>query len=229
LLQEGGASNEVIDDTDGNGNGGGVLSDWIIDELEKMCYYTADFEDIDDVINNEDFRLICCAAEEADDLYQDEHYQSSELTCQRIPDGFVSHDDADEAAVVQHQSTDDNGVDFLRDLPEAALQELFDYYYNGGCYSTITSINAIATEREVAMTEPVQDTTTTTMQPVVFLDNTTVDHKSISLHPASDKSTAMKPSTTGTVIFASLQKKVALQDDPTYHATYKILTLSRSE
>jgi hypothetical protein len=32
--------------------------------LEKLCYYTADFEDIDDVINNEDFNLICCAAEE---------------------------------------------------------------------------------------------------------------------------------------------------------------------
>jgi len=31
MLQEGGASNEVIDDADGNGNGDGVLSDWVID------------------------------------------------------------------------------------------------------------------------------------------------------------------------------------------------------
>ena len=100
-LQEGRASNEVIDDADGNGNGTEVLSDRIIDELEKMCYYTADFvEDIDDVINNEDFRLICCAAEEVDDLHQDEHYQSLELTCQTILDGSGLHDDVDEAAVV---------------------------------------------------------------------------------------------------------------------------------
>ena len=186
-LQEGGASNEVIDDADGYGNGDGVLSDWVIDELEKMCYYTADFvEDIDDVINNEDFRLICCAAEEVDDLHQDEHNQSSELTCQRIPDGFVSHDDVDKAAVVQHQSTEDNGFDFLRNLPEVALQELFDFYYsNGDSNSTTTAsttINAVATEREVAMTEYIQNT----MQPVVFLDNTTVDHKSISLHHTTD-------------------------------------------
>jgi hypothetical protein len=100
-LQEGRASNEVIDDVDGNGNGTEVLSDRIIDELEKMCYYTADFvEDIDDVINNEDFRLIYCAAEEVDDLHQDEHYQSLELTCQTILDGSGLHDDVDEAAVV---------------------------------------------------------------------------------------------------------------------------------
>jgi hypothetical protein len=227
-LQEGEASNEVIDNADGNGNGDGVLSNWIIDELEKMCYNTADFEDIDDVINNEDIRLICCAAEEADDLHQDEHYQSSELSCKRIFEGSGLHDDVDEATVVQHQSTYDNGFDFLRDLPEAALLELFDYYNNGDSYSTTTSINAIATEREVAMTEPVQDTTTT-MQSVVFLDNTTVDHKLISLHHTSDKSTAVKSSTTGTVIVASLPKMTALQDNPTYHATYKILTLSRSE
>jgi hypothetical protein len=186
-LQEGGASNEVIDDVDGYGNGDGVLSDWIIDELEKMCYYTADFvEDIDEVINNEDFRLICCAAEEVDDLHQDEHNQSSELTCQRIPDGFVSHDDVDEAAVVQHQSTEDNGFDFLRNLPEVALQELFDFYYsNGDSNSTTTAsitTNAVATEREVAMTECIHDT----IQSVVFLDNTTVDHKSISLHHTTD-------------------------------------------
>ena len=38
-LQEGGASNEVIDDVDGNGNGTEVLSDWIIDELELFDYY----------------------------------------------------------------------------------------------------------------------------------------------------------------------------------------------
>jgi len=151
-----------------------------------MCYYTADFEDIDDVINNEDIRLICCAAEEVDDLYQDEHNRSSELSCQRIPDGFVSHDDADEAAVVQHQSTEDNGFDFLRNLPEVALQELFDFYYsNGDSNSTTTAsttTNAVATEREVAMTEYIQNT----MEPVVFLDNTTVDHKSISLHHTSE-------------------------------------------
>jgi len=228
-LQKGGASNEVIDDADGNGYGDGVLSDWVIEEVKKMCYYTADFvEDIDDVINNEDIHLICCAAEEVDDLHHDEHNRSSELSCQRILDGSGLHDDVDEATVVQHQSTYDNGFDFLRDLPEAALQELFDYYYNGDSYSTTTSINAIATEREVAMTEPVQDTTTT-MQSVVFLDNTTVDHKSISVHHTSDKSSAVKSSTTGTVIVASLPKMTALQDNPTYQATYKILTLSRSE
>ena len=96
-LQEGGASNEVIDDADGNCNGTEVLSEWIIDELEKLCYYTADFvEDIDEVINNEDFRLICC------DLHQNEHDQSSELTCQRIFDSSGSHDDVDEAAVVHY-------------------------------------------------------------------------------------------------------------------------------
>jgi len=153
-----GGSNEVIDDADGNGNGGGVLSDWIIDELEKMCYYTADFKDIDEVINNEDFRLICCAAEEVDDLHQDEHDRSSELTCQRILDSSGSHDDVDEAAVVQHQSTEDNGVDFLRDLPDA-----YDYYSNSTATTvtktttstTSTTSNAIATERVVAITEPV--------------------------------------------------------------------------
>ena len=33
-----------------------------------------------------------------------------------------------------------NVVDFLRELPEVALQELFDYYYcNGDSYSTTTS------------------------------------------------------------------------------------------
>ena len=107
-LQEGGASNELIDDVDMNGNGSGKLSDWIIDELEKMCYYTADFvEDIDDVVNNEDFRLICCAAKEADDLNQDEHYQSLVLTCQRILDSSGLHDDVDEAAVVQHRNLPD--------------------------------------------------------------------------------------------------------------------------
>ncbi len=125
-LQEGGASNEVIDDVDGNGNGSGVLSDRIIEVLEKQCYYAADFadfEDIHEVINNEDFRLICCATEEVDDLHQDEHYQSSELTCKRILDSSGSHDDVDEAAAVQHQSIEDNGVDFLKDLPDA-----YDYY-----------------------------------------------------------------------------------------------------
>jgi hypothetical protein len=119
MLQEGGASYEVIDGVDENGNGNGVLSEWIIDELEKLCYYTADFEDIDGVINNEDFSLICCAAEEVDDLH--EHNRSSELTYQRIVDSSVSHDNTDEAAVVQHQSTEDNGINFLRDLPEVAL------------------------------------------------------------------------------------------------------------
>jgi len=45
-----------------------------------------------------------------------------------------------EAAVMQHQSTEGNVVDFLRELPEVALQELFDYYYcNGDSYSTTTS------------------------------------------------------------------------------------------
>jgi hypothetical protein len=231
-LQEGGASNEVIDDVDRNGNGDGVLSNWIIEELKKICYYTADFEDIDDVINNEDIRLICCAAEEVDDLHHDEHNRTSELICQNILDSSGSHDDVDEAAVVQHQSTYDNGFNFLRNLPEVVLQELFDYYSNGNSNSTTTptstTANSIATEREIAMTEPVQDTTTT-MQSVVFLDNTTVDHNLISLHHTSDKSTAVKSSTTGTVIVASLPKMTALQDNPTYHATYKILTLSRSE
>jgi len=192
-----------------------------------MCYYTADFEDIDDVINNEDIRLICCAAEEVDDLHQDEHNRSSELICQRIFDGSGLHDDVDEATVVQHQSTYDNGFDFLRDLPEAALLELFDYYSNGDSYSTTTSINAIATEREVAMTEPVQDTATT-MQSVVFLDSTTVDHNLISLHHTSDKSTAVKSSTTATVSCASLPKMIALPDDPTYHAPYNVLIQSYS-
>ena len=120
-LQEGGASNEVIDDVDGNGNGTEVLSDWIIDELEKLCYYT-------------------------------------ELTYEDILDSSGSHDDAYEAAAVQHQSTEGNGVDFLRELPEVALQELFDYYYcNEDSYSTTTTTstttNSIATEREEAMTE----------------------------------------------------------------------------
>ena len=119
-LQEGGASNEVIDDVDGNGNGDGVLSDRIIDELEKLCYYT-------------------------------------ELTSENILDSSGSHDNAYEAAVMQHQSTEGNGVDFLRELPEVALQELFDYYYcNEDSYSTTTTsttTNSIATEREEAMTE----------------------------------------------------------------------------
>jgi len=120
-LQEGGASNELIDDVDGNGNGDGVLSDWIIDELEKLCYYT-------------------------------------ELTSENIRDSSGSHDNAYEAAVMQHQSTEDNGFDFLRELPEVALQELFDYYHcNEDSYSTTTTTstttNSIATEREEAMTE----------------------------------------------------------------------------
>jgi hypothetical protein len=175
-LQKGESSNEVIDDANGYGNGDGVLSDWVIEELKKMCYYTADFEDIDEVINNEDFRLICCAAEEVDDLHQDEHNQSSELTCQRILDSSGSYDDVDEAAVVQHQSTEDNGFDFLINLPEVALQELFDFYYSNGdsnsTTTTSTTTNAIATEREEVMTECIHDK----MQSVVFLDNTTVDH-----------------------------------------------------
>jgi len=131
-LQEGRASNELIDDVDGNGNGSGVLSDRIIDELEKMCYYTADFvEDIDEVIlNNEDFRLICCAAEEVDDLHQDEHYQSLELTCQRILDSSGLHDDVDEATVVQH-----------RNLPDA----YYYYYSNGNSNSTTTTVTKTTT------------------------------------------------------------------------------------
>jgi hypothetical protein len=32
---------------------------------------------------------------------------------------------------MQHQSTEGNGVDFLIEQPEVALQELFDYYSNG--------------------------------------------------------------------------------------------------
>ena len=114
-LQEGGASNEVIDDVDRNGNGTEVLSDWIIDELEELC------ED--------------------------------------ILDSSGSQDDAYEAAVLQHQSTEGNDVDFLRELPEGALQELFDYYYYGNedSYSTTTTTstttNSVVTEREEAMTE----------------------------------------------------------------------------
>ena len=77
--------------------------------------------------------------------------------------------------------------------------------------TTSTTTNAISTEREEVMTECIHGT----MQSVVFLNNTTLDHKSISLHHTSDKSTAMKPSTTATVIFASLPIMIALQDDPT--------------
>jgi hypothetical protein len=95
-------------------------------------------------------------------------------------------DNADEAAVVQHQSTEDNGFDFLINLPEVALQELFDFYYSNGdsnsTTTTSTTTNAIATEREEVMTEYIHGK----MQSVVFLDNTTVDHKSISLHHTSD-------------------------------------------
>jgi len=120
LDTEGGASNEVIDDVDGNDNGIEVLSDWIIDELEKMCYYT-------------------------------------DSTYETILDSSGSHDNAYEAAVMQHQSTEGNGVDLLRELPEVALQELFDYYCNEDSYSTTTTTstttNSIATEREEAMTE----------------------------------------------------------------------------
>ena len=78
---------------------------------------------------------------------------------------------------MQLQSSEGNGFDFLRELPEVALQELFDYYSNGNSNSTTTvtttsttitttattttptitttTSNAIATQREVAMTEPV--------------------------------------------------------------------------
>ena len=51
--------------------------------------------------------------------------------------------------------------------------------------TTSTTTNAISTEQEVVMN---------TMQPVVFLKYTTVDHKSISLHHTTDKSTAVKSS-----------------------------------
>jgi hypothetical protein len=188
--------------------------------LEKLCYDTADLEDIDDVINNEDFRVIGCAAEEVDDLHhQDEHNRSSELTCQRIVDRSVSHDDADEAEVVQHQWTEDKDFDFLRDLPEVVLQELFDYYQCNGDSNSTSTTNAIATEQEEVRTEPVQDTTTTTitMQPVFFLDNTTVNHKSISLHHTTAVKSSIAP-------FVSLPKMIALPDDPTYRATYNVLT-----
>ena len=77
--------------------------------------------------------------------------------------------------------------------------------------TTSTTTNAISTEREVVMTECIQNT----MQPVVFLDNTTVEHKSISLHHTTDKSSAVKSSTTATVSFASLPIMIALPDDPT--------------
>ena len=82
-----------------------------------------------------------------------------EELCEDILDSSGSHDDAYEAAVLQHQSTEGNDVDFLRELPEGALQELFDYYYycDGDSYSTTTTTstttNSIATEREEAMTE----------------------------------------------------------------------------
>jgi len=90
--------------------------------------------------------------------HQDEHYRSLELTCQRIFDSSGLHDDVDEAAVVQLQSSEGNGFVFLRELPEVALQELFDYYYcNEDSYSTTTTTsttaNSLATEREEAMTE----------------------------------------------------------------------------
>ena len=77
--------------------------------------------------------------------------------------------------------------------------------------TTSTTTNAIASEREEVMTECIHGT----MQPIVFLDNTTVDHKSISLHHTSDKSTAMKSSTTATVSCVSLPIMIALPDDPT--------------
>ena len=56
--------------------------------------------------------------------------------------------------------------------------------------TTSTTTNFIATEREEAMTECIHDT----MKSIVFLDDNTVDHKSISLHHnfTSDKSTAVK-------------------------------------
>ena len=81
-----------------------------------------------------------------------------ENLCDNILDSSGSHDNAYEAAVMQHQSTEDNGFDFLRELPEVALQELFDYYHcNEDSYSTTTTTstttNSIATEREEAMTE----------------------------------------------------------------------------
>ena len=78
------------------------------------------------------------------------------------------------------------------------------YIFQHNSTTTSTTTNAIATEREEVMTECIQDN----MQPVIFLDNTIVDHKSISLHHTSDKSTAVKSSTTATVSFA-------LPDDPT--------------
>ena len=109
------------------------------------------------MINNEDFRLICCAAEEADDLHQDKHYRSLELTCQRIFDSSGLHDDVDEAAVMQLQSTEGNGFVFLRDLPEVALQELFEYYSNGNSNSTTTTVTTTSTTTTT--------TTTTTTSP----------------------------------------------------------------
>ena len=56
--------------------------------------------------------------------------------------------------------------------------------------TTSTTANAISTEREEVMTECIHDT----MKSIVFLDDNTVDHKSISLHHkfTSDKSTAVK-------------------------------------
>ena len=54
-----------------------------------------------------------------------------------------------------------------------------------------------------------------TMKSIVFLDNITVDHKSISLHHTTDKSTAVKSSTTATVSCASLPIMIAFPDDPT--------------
>ena len=90
-------------------------------------------------------------------MFSDWIIDELENLCENILDSSGSHDDAYEAAVVQHQSTEDNGVDFLRELPEDALQELFDYYYycDGDSYSTTTSTtaNSVATEREEAMTE----------------------------------------------------------------------------
>ena len=82
----------------------------------------------------------------------------TDLTYETILDSSGSHDNAYEAAVMQHQSTEGNGVDFLRELPEVALQELFDYYYcnEDSCSTTpttSTTTNCTATEREEAMTE----------------------------------------------------------------------------
>jgi hypothetical protein len=109
------------------------------------------------MINNEDFCLICCAAEEVDDLHQDDHYRSSELTCQRIFDSSGLHDDVDEAAVVQH-----------RNLPDA----YYYYYSNGNSNSTTTTVTKTTTTVTTTTTSTTTSTPSTTFTATTSIPTT---------------------------------------------------------